>query len=230
MGFPSGVQAFTTKQDGIDYPQASHVNLLQTEVQAIENALITGPITLPVSTLASLSVTGNSTLGGGLQVTGGSTVGTLNVTGGSTFASRPVMGPPDAARVILDADLAIPNGSTTAIAWTGDVILTNSSMHSTGTNPSRLIPQTTGVYACAAVVHWNYGGSTDLSVTVEDSSGGIIGYVRNQGSSGRLAHSLFGLKRFDTLAASPWARAVVLVTGSTNSIDRTVSQFSMWKL
>lgn len=73
-GYPTAIQSFTTKQDGIDYPQASNVNLLQTEVSAIETALITGPVTLPTSTVANLSVTGASTLT------------TLNVTGGSTFA------------------------------------------------------------------------------------------------------------------------------------------------
>lgn len=84
-GFPTAVQAFTVKQDGVDYPQASHINLLQTEVGAIETALITGPISLPASTLASLSVAGGSTLAGTLSA-GNSTLANLSVTGGSTFA------------------------------------------------------------------------------------------------------------------------------------------------
>jgi hypothetical protein len=41
MGYPSSAQSFTTKQDGVDYPQASHINGLQTEITAIETALLT---------------------------------------------------------------------------------------------------------------------------------------------------------------------------------------------
>lgn len=45
MGYPGSVQSFTTKQDGVDYPQASHINQLQTEVEAIETELITTGLT-----------------------------------------------------------------------------------------------------------------------------------------------------------------------------------------
>ncbi len=40
--YPSGVKTFTTKQDGVDYPQASHINELQDEVTAIERGLLEG--------------------------------------------------------------------------------------------------------------------------------------------------------------------------------------------
>lgn len=219
MGFPSGVQAFTTKQDSVDYPQASHINLLQTEVQAIETGLITGPLTLPASTLASLSVAG------------GSTVTTLNVTGGSTFASRPVMGPPDAVRLQLDAAVEIPTNSTTAIGWTNEVFITNSSMHSTGSNPSRVSPQSTGLYWCHAVVRYRTQGSTAGILWIEDSSGGNIAVTRLPNSGGDIfTIQTEGIKRFD--ATGGWVRAVVQVQTSTNSVAATgnESYFEVVKL
>jgi hypothetical protein len=77
MGFPTSIQTFTTKQDGVDYPQASHVNLLQTEVTAVETAIINGPLAP-----ASLTVTGAATVGSTLGVTGAATLSsTLRVDG-----------------------------------------------------------------------------------------------------------------------------------------------------
>lgn len=40
--YPNAVKTFTTKVDGVDYPQASHINDLQLEVSAIETKLISG--------------------------------------------------------------------------------------------------------------------------------------------------------------------------------------------
>lgn len=37
--FPSSVVSFTAKTDGVDYPQAAHINSIQDEVAAIETAL-----------------------------------------------------------------------------------------------------------------------------------------------------------------------------------------------
>jgi hypothetical protein len=45
MGYPGSVQTFTTKQDGVDYPQVSHINPLQTEITAIETELVTSGLT-----------------------------------------------------------------------------------------------------------------------------------------------------------------------------------------
>ncbi len=40
--YPGNVKLFTTKQDGVDFPQASHINDLQDEVTAIERGLLEG--------------------------------------------------------------------------------------------------------------------------------------------------------------------------------------------
>lgn len=37
--YPTAIKSFTTKVDGVDYPQASHINDLQLEVEAIETEL-----------------------------------------------------------------------------------------------------------------------------------------------------------------------------------------------
>jgi hypothetical protein len=61
--YPSAIKTFAARSAGqtID---PSHVNDLQDEVNAIETALVTGPITLQASTIATLSVTGASTFAG----------------------------------------------------------------------------------------------------------------------------------------------------------------------
>ena len=56
MGFPTSVQTFTTKNAN-DPIQASHVNDLQTEVVAIEGALINGPLTIGGATTFTASPT-----------------------------------------------------------------------------------------------------------------------------------------------------------------------------
>lgn len=40
--YPTSVKSFTTKVDGVDYPQAAHINDLQLEVTAIETKLVAG--------------------------------------------------------------------------------------------------------------------------------------------------------------------------------------------
>src|SRR3990167_1531178 len=108
LGYPTSVFAPASRSNGqtID---AAHVNDLQAEVTAIENALL-GTITHSV-----------------------------NVSGASTFSIRPVAPPPDAARV-GSTIVGLTLNTTLAISWTVQPILTNSSMHSTTTNPERLTP------------------------------------------------------------------------------------------
>lgn len=65
--YPTSVWGPTTKNAG-DTIQPSHINDAQSEIVAMEQALVTGPITLPNSTIANVSVTGGSTLAG-LHVT-----------------------------------------------------------------------------------------------------------------------------------------------------------------
>lgn len=71
--YPGAIKTFTTKNTG-DTIQASHVGDLQDEVTAIETALLgnstLGTVSAGASTLASLSVTGGSTLTGTVQFEG----------------------------------------------------------------------------------------------------------------------------------------------------------------
>ena len=96
--FPNSVKTFTTRNLG-DTIQASHINDLQDEVNAIEAGYLNGTARLnsSASTMASLHVTGFSTIGaliaGALDVTTGSTLhGTLDVTSSATFTSNVTVG------------------------------------------------------------------------------------------------------------------------------------------
>jgi hypothetical protein len=136
-----------------------------------------------------------------LSVTGGSTLATLQVSGGSTFASRPVMPLPDVALVYMASTTAVSSLVSTQ-AWTGQAILTNSSMHSTTTNPERLIPQSTGVYRITA--QYTIAGVGDTNVVVEvgliDSSNSTIAVQRHLVSSvTNMTLTAMGYKRFDAL-------------------------------
>lgn len=206
--FPTSVFAPSNKSAGQTI-QAAHINDAQDEIVAIESGYRTGTAPLNSS---------------------GSTVTSLSVAGGSTFGSRPVMPPPDAVRVTLDDAAAIPAASTTPVSWTKQTFATNSSIHSTATDPHRLTPQSTGIYWCHAGIEWQTRASTDYDIRLEDSSGTQIARVRYEGSSGLKGQNISGLKRFDSVSGSTqWVRLVVQVVGSTNSVS-TGSFFEMVKL
>lgn len=67
--YPTAVKTFTTKNAG-DTIQPGHLNDLQDEVAAIEGGLLNGtaPLNSSNSTVANLSVAGNSTIAGTLTV------------------------------------------------------------------------------------------------------------------------------------------------------------------
>lgn len=73
--YPSGVKTFTSKSAGQSV-SASHVNDLQDEVIAIEDGLLNGtaPIVSSRATVASLQVSGHSTVVGSLTVSSNCTV------------------------------------------------------------------------------------------------------------------------------------------------------------
>lgn len=213
MSYPTSVfnPAVRTNGQSID---ASHVNDLQTEVTAIETALL-GTIT------HSLNVSGASTLAS-LQV------------GASTFSVRPVEPPPHAARVKLDDVLNLTNNTTQAVSWTGQVFAINSSIHSTGTNPERLTPQSTGVYAVIANAQFGdvFGASTGSArMRILDSSGTDIARVTEGGLGGFAPNlCLMGIKRFDSLGATPWVRVEIVVRDASTHSVSTLSGASMHKL
>lgn len=61
--YPTAPIVFPTRTDGTTI-FAAHINALQDEIMAIEAALITGPLNLPATTLASLVATGQLTVNG----------------------------------------------------------------------------------------------------------------------------------------------------------------------
>lgn len=89
--YPTSVKTFTTKQNGSGNTIfAAHINDLQDEVAAIEAGLLQGtaPLASSNSTVANLSVLGNSTITGALGVGGSASLVTLSVSGGSTLGAE----------------------------------------------------------------------------------------------------------------------------------------------
>lgn len=233
--YPTAIKSFTTKNTG-DIIQAAHVNDLQDEVNAIEAGLRNGtaPLNAAGSTVTSLTVTGGSTLAT-LSVSGASTLATLNLTGASTFAVRPLTPPPDAVRVAREAVLDLTNNTTLAVSWTRQTFAINSSLHSTGTNPMRLTPQSTGVYLIIAGIalsgnHAVADSTANFRIQMEDSSGALIAGAAEFMLTDN-AQPVMGLKHFDSTAGdTQWVRVVARDREvSTNSVS-TLSFFGMYKL
>ena len=152
MGYPTSVPSFTTKQDGVDYPQAAHVNDLQTEVTAIANALISG-IAHPVT----------------LTSTNGLTVGGV------------ISGVVPTVKLTHSADQGIASGNAyTGLNWDTES-LDNVGMHSTSANSSRItFASATGWYAVGASIEWNpnSSGSRVVRLMLNDITG-IAGDARH---------------------------------------------------
>lgn len=199
--FPNSVFAPVTRSNGQTI-DAAHVNDLQDEIVAIEAGYRNGTAPLNSS--------------------------------GSTFALRPVMPPPDAA-LVGSTVVGLTLNTTLAIAWTHQIALTNSSIHSTSVTPERLTPQSTGIYAVACHVAFSgvFAASTGgARLRILDSSGIDIvrGTVSGGGGSFEPSVSVAGLKRFDSLSATPWVRAEIIVTDSSTQSLSTISAFSLQKL
>lgn len=233
--FPASVKSFTTKLDGAGNPiNAAHVNDIQDEVNAIEAGYLnaTARLNSSASTLAALSVTGGSTLAGTFQ-SSNSTVNTLSVSSQSTFAYRPTMPLPDAVLVYLTSTQTQGSSAASTITgWVDEAILTNSSMHSTATNPDRLTPQSTGLYRIDAQVSFLANSSGDRSVLIQDSSATQLSKTLRMASSNNPAQLQTGaIKRFDALGG--WCNVVTGVSAvSTMSMSTGVgvTWFSMYKL
>jgi hypothetical protein len=146
--FPTTNKTFTTKSNG-NTIDASHINDMQDEIAAIEDGYLNGTARLNAgaSTVTSLSVSGNSTMAGNLTVSGN-----LTVTGTASLSLAP-----PSVRVSKATDTQITAGSLTILSWPTDKWISVASMHSTGTNPERLIPPTTGTYLITASI--SYAGN-----------------------------------------------------------------------
>ena len=190
--FPTSVYSPASKSAGQTIT-AAFFNDPDGEITAIEDGYLNGVARLNSShsTVAALSVTGGSTL-----------AGTLQVTGGSSFTVRPVAPPPDVALVFLASTRTIGSSVNSTLGWLSQGILTNSSMHSTGTNPERLIPQATGVYRVAAQLSVSENSTGFRQVIIRDSSGSQVAAQTQPANAvagnGSLLQAV-GLKRFDVV-------------------------------
>jgi hypothetical protein len=152
--YPGAVKTFATKNNG-DTVQASHIDDLQDEVNAIEAGLLNGtaPLNSSHSTLATLSVTGGSTLVGDVAMSGNLAVtGNLTVTGSLSGGAKTV--------VHHASTQAIPNNAWTGLNYDTEDVLA-SGMHSTGANSSRLIAAvSSGVYQITGGVSFAYSAAS----------------------------------------------------------------------
>jgi hypothetical protein len=166
--YPAADPSFTTKQDGVDYPQAAHINDLQGEVTAIGSAL-------RATLQHNLAATGGLSIAGGSTLTtvqaGASTVASLQVTGGSTFAGAVTFGAglSFAGAVTLSSGavvstgvirqdslpmwnvfhsthVAYGSGSSVGVIFDSHEFVRGNIEHSTAANSSRVTINTTGVY------------------------------------------------------------------------------------
>lgn len=213
MAFPTSPVTFTSFANGA-LSDAAQVTAIYTEVEAIETGYLTGTARLNSSHSTAVA----------LSVSGGSTLATLNVTGGSTFAVRPLFPTPDAVG-LAGSTTQLAHNSTAAVLWPTQVFATNSSIHSTATNPERLTPQSSGLYAISATLRMTGTlGSTGIThAWIEDSSGGALDSqlaVQDQGPVPTV--SVYATKYFDVVGSTQWLRVVALQTGgSSNSLRST---------
>lgn len=227
--YPDAVKSFTTKNTG-DNIAAAHVNDLQDEVNALEGGLLNGTARLNSSnsTHVNLSVTGGSTLG--TLVAGASTLTSLQ-TGASTFTARPVAPPPHAAVVFLDSTVTLGSSATSTIAWLAQAVLTNSTLHSTASNPAQLVPQSTGLYQFTAQLAFSSNSTGMRQVGIVDSSGTLLAAQRVGASSFTINLSVTGYKRYDQVGGHAVCVAT-MADQSTLSLSTGVGQsfFAMVKL
>lgn len=211
--FPTSVFAPASRSNGqtID---AAHVNDVQDEIVAIEGGFRNGtaPLNSSGSTVATLSVTGGSTMSS-LTVSGPIVAQTLSVTIGSTFAARPIMPPPDAVKVYLSVAQEFGSSNISTLVWTAQEFITNSSLHSLGTNPERLIPQSTGLYQFSGQIVFSVNTTGTREAVLRDSSGtAIVQAVGGSSASTVITCAFTGYKRFDQSGGH-----VVLTAGMTGA-------------
>jgi hypothetical protein len=235
--FPTVKHTFTTFSNGAT-TDAAQVTDIYAEVEAIEDGYLnaTARLNSSNSTLANLSVPGGSTLT--TLSAGASTLTTLQVTGNSTFTGTVTITGTLTASALAPHPFALATGSTSqfangssgGVSWPTNTSLNNSSVHSTGTNPDRFFPQSTGLWALSVSVTLA-GAFADpstgvIDLNVKDSSGTAVSFMRTNGSAGGRAPSasVTGMKHFDSLAATPYLRLTLLQrSGSTASLDGSLS-------
>lgn len=210
MGYPTSVQSFATKNAG-DTIQPAHINDVQTEVAAIENGLLnglshaltvsTGGLTVSTgsvniggpSSVATLQVNGNSTFAGSATVSsnfgvGGQSTFTGPVTFSTvvTFHASQTFGTGTRApmvRLTHSAKQDIANNQWTGLSWDTETF-DSTAMHSTAANSSRILLNSSGLWAITGQVEWNTStGQFGVNVALNDTS--VIGsqFVQNKDTS-----------------------------------------------
>ena len=193
---------------------------LNSSNSTLANLSVTGGSTLGTlqagaSTHTSLSVSGNSTVVAltagastltSLSVSGGSTLATLQAAG-STFSVRPITPPPDCALVFMETAIIMGSSNLSTVSFQGQTIAINSSIHSTGTNPERLTPQSTGLYRVTAQVRFTSTEAGQRGIHLTDSSGGDFVEVQHTASSRSNFIQAVGYKRFDAIGGYVICRA-----------------------
>lgn len=225
-------------QDELNAIEGGYLNgtaRLNSSASTLASLSVAGGSTLAgrLAVSSGLSVAGNSTLGSSVTLgtipyvfpsSGGSTgqVLTCVSTSGSTMtlewrasAGGGSTAVPDAVKGMRETILEIATGSSVGIAWTEQTFITNSSMHSTATNPTRLTPQSTGIYLVTVFVNFRTLTGSFYDIRIKDSSNAIIGW-----GTSSLAHNLLNLstyKRFDELGG--YVRVSAEVGGTTNALS-----------
>lgn len=185
--YPNSVKSFASRSAGQTIASA-HVNDLQDEVNAVETALVTGPINLQASTLASLSVTGGSTVAA--LTAGASTLASLSVSGGSTVGAL------TAGNSTL-SNLSVSGGSTTAGAASVGGLFTAAGFRLSGSttvtatdSTTVLLPSSVGVVLCspgaASTIHGFSSGVTGQTILLMNQSAFAI-TLKNQSVSANAA-------------------------------------------
>lgn len=236
--YPTAVPSFATILDGVDYPQAAHINDRQAEIVAIADALKNG-IAHPVS----LTSTNGLTVGGSLNVSGASTLATLSVTGGSTFAGPVVFssgvtvsqaltlssGATVSTGVIRQNSLpmwnvyrsthvAMASGSSNGINFDVQDFVRGSVEHSTTTNSSRVTINTTGVYhvSASAFVEATAGNPpVKLHVRLNDATDLITGVVTPLAAAGKF--ELVSVSHDVRMASSGYLTCVLVSSGAAST-------------
>lgn len=228
--YPTSIPSFTTKQDGVDYPQASHINDPQAEIVAIATGLKSGlQHALTVSTGGLTVSTGNTVLGQNLSVAGPSTfAGAVTFSTTVTFAVFPLN--PPRVRVGIAADFPVA-GPFVGVNWvTHDY--DSHGMHSTSANSSRItFVDSTGVYHIGASVDWNpnSSGSIIARILLNDSTANVVcAQAAEQPDAARLPQNLCADVRI-TSTTTYATLQVFQASGSTRSLTSTGSYVTaMW--
>ena len=178
--FPGSVKSFASRSNGQSI-DASHVNDLQDEVNALEDGYLNGTARLNSSnsTCTNLSVGGGSTLNSLAVSTGATFSGpvtlssAVTINGAVTFGSSGSMTlpRPSACRVTSTGSIQVPGTAEAGIAFDVQRFVTGA-IHSTSANSSRISFGSTGLWEIGGSVQWhaNIQGGPQLKVVLNDAT------------------------------------------------------------